>query len=103
MFDVPSNVVLDRSSWNVILVFSDINVLSWSAGIFDSPFVGHESEALGIFYHHLCNLGVLRVLGVWAFEEHSKGEKGGLDGLDGRPVGAEGVKADGALKVELVS
>src|SRR6478609_5321578 len=75
MFDVPSIVVFDRSCCDVVLVFGEINVLSWSASVFNRPFMSHECEALGVFYHHLCNLGILRVLGVWALEKHSKGEK----------------------------
>lgn len=62
-----------------------------------SPFVGFDSEPFGVVEHHLGNLGILRVLGVGELEKHAEREKGSLDGLDGRPTGAEGVETDGAL------
>jgi hypothetical protein len=79
-------------------VLAEIDLFSWSSSVLDCPFMGHDSEAFRIFDHHLCNLGVLGVFWVWTFEEHSKREESGFDGLDGRPVGAECVKADGALE-----
>lgn len=40
---------------------------------------------------------VLRVLGLWCAEERLEGDEGRLDGEYRRPLGTEGIQANGAL------
>lgn len=95
---IPAVIILIGSSGILFPPLAQINVLSRGAGVLNSPLVSHEGEAFRVIKHHVCHLCVLWVLGVRELEEHSEGEQGRFDGLDGRPVGAEGIETDGALQ-----
>jgi hypothetical protein len=98
MVHIPGRISFGGRRSAFLLVLAQIDLFSWSSSVFNCPVVGLDSEPFRAFDHHLRNLCVLRISWVWTFQKHSKGEKGCFDGLDGRPVGAEGVETDGALE-----
>lgn len=85
----------------VLGVLAQVELLAGGgAGVADGPVAGVLGPLAGRVEHLLGDLGVLGVRGVGALEEEPEGEEGRLDGLDGGPLLAQGVEADGALENE---
>ena len=66
--------------------------------MFDRPLSSDVFEFGRVPYQHARHLSVLRILGFGCAEEGLQRDESGLDSEDRRPLGAESVQADSALK-----